>query len=378
MDDHVMKIALIRQEYTPFGGAERYMSRLVSNLLEAGHAVHIFAAAWEAQQCVGVTFHRVPRRSSFSWLRAISFALNCRRLLKGERFDCVLSLERTLSQDVYRAGDGCHRRWLLQKNLGKGVVARVATMINPLHWTYLALERRLFTDPALRAVIANSQLVKDDIIGMYEVAPDKVHVVYNGLDPDAFDLSRRAEFRNSLSVEHGLAEDELRLLYVGSGFERKGVPELIKAAARLTVPFRLFVVGKGRVSAYRRLAERLEIADRVVFTGPTKEVRRYYLGSDLFVFPTRYDPFSNATLEAMAAGLPVVTSPYNGVAEVIGECGGGMVVDPLDARALADAIEQYAPMGTRTAAGEAAHLAARTFTMERNIRETMAIITASC
>lgn len=372
-----MKIALIRQRYTPFGGAERYMARLVDGLVAAGHAVHIFAAAWEGGGAAGITFHRVPLRAPFGWLRAIVFARNARRLVASERFDLVFSLERTLRQDIYRAGDGCHRRWLRQKNLGKGWPARLATMLNPLHWTYLALERRLFTDPSLRAIIANAVFVRDDIISMYGVAPEKVRVVRNGLEPAAFDRSAAAEFRSGLAAEFGLGE-ELRILYVGSGFERKGVPALIRAAACLSVPFRLFIVGKGRAARYRRLAARLGIGEQVIFTGPRKDVNRFYLGCDVFAFPTRYDPFSNATLEAMAAGMPVVTSRFNGVAELLDNGQNGFVVDdPLDTAAITAALERLALPAVREQLGEEAYRTVLPLTVERNVRETMEVLMAA-
>lgn len=369
-----MKIALIRQKYTPFGGAERYMARLVERLLADGHEVHIFTSQWDADAGAAVTLHRVPVIRASSWLRALSFAINCRRLIKREDFDLVFSLERTLFQDVYRAGDGCHRRWLLQKNLGKGPLARLATYLNPLHITYLYLERRLFAGKGLKAVIANSRLVRDDITAMYGVPPEKVHLVYNGLDAATFDLSRRQACRDSLAEEYVL-RDELRILYVGSGFERKGVPALIRAAARLIVPFRLFIVGKGDIGKYRRLAQRLGIGDKVTFTGPVRDVARYYLGCDVFAFPTLYDPFSNATLEAMACGLPVVTTPFNGVSELIKDGRNGLLVaDPLADENIAEAILRLAPEDERLRMGEEARRTASGFTMERNVRETMDVI----
>ncbi|HEY5975874.1 MAG TPA: glycosyltransferase family 4 protein, partial [Geobacteraceae bacterium] len=146
-------------------------------------------------------------------------------------------------------------------------------------------------------------------------------------------------------------------------------------AALLTVPYRMFVVGKGPLGRYRRLAARLGVADQVVFTGPQQQVERFYRGCDLFVFPTLYDPFSNATLEALASGLPVITTVFNGVSELISEGENGTVLaDPLDARALARAIERLAPAGERQRQGRAAAATARPFTMERNVRETMAVI----
>jgi UDP-glucose:(heptosyl)LPS alpha-1,3-glucosyltransferase len=370
-----MKIALIRQRYTPYGGAERYMSRLVDNLMEMGHEVHIFASKWEINGKAGFIFHRVPFISSTSWLRSLSFAFNCRRLIRNERFDIIFSLERTLLQDVYRAGDGCHRRWLVQKNMGKGIIARLGNFTNPLHWAYLWLEKRLFTDPKLRGVIANSRLVKDDIIASYSVLPERVHVIYNGLDPTPFDEDERDRCRSYLADEYGL-HDELRILFVGSGFDRKGVPTLLNAVANLAIPFRLFIVGKGKIRKYQKMAARLGVDDRITFTGPLKDVERFYLGCDLFVFPTLYDPFSNATLEAMAHGLPVITSRFNGAAEIIDDGKNGYVVsNPLADEELAVSIMRLATFEECKRIGEEACRTAALFTMERNLRETMKVLT---
>ena len=369
-----MRIALIRQKYTPFGGAERYMARLVEGLAAAGHEVHILAAQWNAGGDAPVTMHRVPIARKPGWLKSLSFSLGCKKIIESQQFDVVFSLERTLRQDVYRAGDGCHRMWLRQKQLGKGLPSRLSTWLSPFQQAYLRLERNLFTDQRLQAIIANSRRGKEEIIELYGVDPAKIHVVYNGIDAAAFPLEQRERLRQELAQRYGL-KDELRILYVGSGFGRKGVPALIEAAGRLKIPFRLFVVGKGRTGALERRCERLGLSGRVVFTGPVRDVEKYYLGCDLFVFPTLYDPFSNATLEAMACGLPVVTSGFNGVSEIIEEGKSGLVLrDPLDAGEIAGCIEKLAGEETRREMGRQAQLAVQGLTMERNTRESLAVI----
>ena len=369
-----MRIALIRQRYTPFGGAERYMARLVEGLAAEGHEVHILAARWEAGGEAAATLHRVPVIGKPGWLKALTFSLSCRRIIEREQFDVVFSLERTLRQDVYRAGDGCHRQWLRQKQLGLGVLSRLVTYLNPFQLAYLALERRLFTDPRLKAIIANSRAGKAEIVELYGVDPEKIHVVYNGVDAAAFPLADRERLRGELATQYGL-KDELRILYVGTGFARKGVPALIRATGELQIPFRLFVVGKGRTRALEREARRLGIAGRVVFTGPVREVERFYLACDLFVFPTLYDPFSNATLEAMACALPVITSRFNGVAELIEEGKSGFVLqNPLDAAEIARAITRLNEERLRLEMGRGAREAVQDLTMVRNTRESLAII----
>jgi len=369
-----VKIALIRQRYTPFGGAERYMARLVEGLAAKGHQVHILAAEWDADSTQAVTLHRVPIRKKPGWLKALTFSRGCRRIIEQEGFDVVFSLERTLRQDIYRAGDGCHRQWLVQKNLGKGLLNKAWTWLNPLQLAYVWLERRMYTDPSLRAIIANSRRGKEDIIRLYGVDPGRIHVVYNGIDPVSSDQGQKSDCRRIVAEEFRLA-DELRLLYVGSGFKRKGVAAAIRAAARLSVPFRLFIVGKGNAARYRRLAQQLGIHERVIFTGPRKDADLFYQGCDLFVFPTLYDPFSNATLEAMAHGLPVITSRFNGVAELIRHGENGFVVqDPLDDAAIFECMHALTDAGRRRSTGEQAAETASAFTMQRNIQETLDVI----
>ena len=225
-------------------------------------------------------------------------------------------------------------------------------------------------------LIANSRMGKGEIVGLYGVPPEKIRVVYNGIDTADFQLSERERYRLELAREYGL-DDELRILYVGSGFDRKGVPAIIEAVAKLSIPFRLFVVGKGRTGGLLRRARRLGVEDRVVFAGPIKDVERFYLGCDLFVFPTRYDPFSNATLEAMACGLPVITSRFNGVAELIEEGGNGLVVaDPLDSDEIARCIGGLGDADLRREMGRRAELTAEGLSMVRNTRESLEVIEA--
>lgn len=350
------------------------MSRLIDGLRDAGHEIHVFAAQWDQKVRSDVIFHRVPVLKSISWLKTLSFSRNCHKLISVEQPDIVFSLERTLHQDIYRAGDGCHQQWLIQKNLGKGRLSKLITALNPLQQFYVQFERRLFTDPHLGAIIANSERGRQDIVRLYGVDPTRIHVVYNGIDSVVQHERTRNSKRKELAAEFALG-DELRILYVGSGFRRKGVPAAIAAAAKLAIPFRLFIVGKGNPSAYRRMAQRFGIADRVIFTGPRKDVELFYQGSDLFIFPTLYDPFSNATLEAMGHGLPVITSCFNGVSELINSKTNGFVIqDPLNVSEIAECLNSLTDETLRHKMGELAAETASAFTMTRNVSETLRVI----
>ncbi|HLO64571.1 MAG TPA: glycosyltransferase family 4 protein, partial [Azonexus sp.] len=155
------------------------------------------------------------------------------------------------------------------------------------------------------------------------------------------------------------------LLFVGSGFERKGVPQLLRAAARMQrKDARIVIVGADRkLKAMRKLSELLGLSRRVLFTGPLKDVRPWYGAADGFVLPTLYDPCPNAALEALACGLPVVTSTTCGAQEWVRSGDNGWVVDALDINGLAQHLDDLAGLAGNAAARTAARAVAEPLTL---------------
>jgi UDP-glucose:(heptosyl)LPS alpha-1,3-glucosyltransferase len=338
-----MKIALVRQKYTDFGGAERYTAALAEHLLDAGHEVHAFANEWKGRkERTGngrIAFHRVPMIKGLSVLEALSFAIKSRSMLKKERFDIIHSFERTIYQDVYRAGDGCHREWLQQRIKIDPPYKYFVNKINPLHLLLLWIEGHIFKEGNYRMIVANSVRGKDEIIKHYGVPPEKIQVVYNAVDTDRFNRPDANEIRRQVRKSLGTSLDDRVLIYVGSGFKRKGVAAAIASLAKLHSDTHLVVIGKDRIPPYQTIAKKNAVESRVHFVGPIVDVERYYWAGDLFLFPTVYEPFSNVCLEAMASGLPVVTSRMNGASEVIQEGKNGYVVEnPTDPSEIAEKV----------------------------------------
>jgi UDP-glucose:(heptosyl)LPS alpha-1,3-glucosyltransferase len=368
-----MKIALIRQRYVAHGGAERYLAALAGELAGRGHEVHVYANRWEATP--GIQFHRVPMLRVPGFLRALSFAWNVRRAVAG--MDLVFSLERTLRQDLYRAGDGCHREWLARRRRFLPWWRRATLRINPLHLALLWLERRLFNPQNTRHVIANSQRGKEEIIRHYGFPAERITVVYNGVDTARFRppsrpmLSERGPAVDSSPGSASERPDLRSLLFVGSGWERKGLAFAIRALALLPEHVTLRVVGKGNQVRYERLARQLGVAGRVQFLPPQRRIEDVYAGADVFVFPTIYEPFANVCLEALACGVPVVTTRSNGVAEILRPGVDGAVVnEPDNIAGLADAIRSL--LGREAAT--AARATAERHSLAVNVAATLAVL----
>ena len=224
----------------------------------------------------------------------------------------------------------------------------------------------MLAHPSLKAVICNSLLIRDEMRRYYDVPADKLVVIENGVDLDDFHPSLAQTWRSLQRQTLGIAADTPVLLYVGSGFERKGVAPLIEALARMrNRHVQLVIVGSDRHSArFVRLARQRGVAGRVHFAGPQKDVRPYYGMADAFVLPTRYDPMPNAALEAMASGLPIVTSTTCGIAARVCDGVNGYVCDALDIAAMTECLDRLVVPGAAAAMRDAARAAVADLDLE--------------
>lgn len=379
-----MKIAFIRKKYTPFGGAERYLSRLIDELSYQGHEVHILAQKW-GKEPMGNTqayFHQIKVISTLSFMESLTFAIGASRVAQKEEFDVIHSFDRTFFQDVYRAGDGCHREWLRQRKKIDPWYKKGTYYVSPHHLVILFLEWRLFNSPRLQYVIANSQRGKKEIIHYYGVAEAKIKVIYNGVDLHRFYPPLLLQNRRAWREKWGIEKDEVLFLFIGSGFERKGLPFLLKALSSLDKKnVKLLVAGKDKISKYKKLAHQLGIEERVRFVGPQKEVEPIYGAGDFFVLPSVYEPFSNACVEALASGLPVITTKINGIAELIKEGENGLLIsDPTDIGEIADKIEKALKIWGEGNYREKILQISPLVTMESNVQDLLKIYeeVASC
>lgn len=341
-----MRLALVRQRYTAYGGAERFIERALGALGEQGVAVTVLAREWigdpgRVVRCDPFYIGRVWRDWSFA--RAV-----CREVAHSP-FDLVQSHERIACCDIYRAGDGVHAQWLQNRRAALGLLGRLGVALNPYHRYVLAAERRLFESPRLRAVICNSRMVKNEIQARFGVAEEKLHVIYNGVDLQSFHPRLREAHRASARVELSIPEGAMTYLFVGGGFERKGVFRLLPAfQCGANARAHLIVVGGDKAEARAKtLARDLGIGDRTHFLGARDDVRPWYGAADAFVLPTLYDPFPNAALEAMACGLPAIVTHQCGAAELISEGANGMVCDALDQASLARVLGRFDPVRAR-------------------------------
>ncbi|MBI3268325.1 MAG: glycosyltransferase family 4 protein [Planctomycetes bacterium] len=375
-----MKVALVLYRFAGApGGVERYAQDLSAALVERGHEVHCFSHERPADGPPGVLFHPVPAIDFYGPLRILSFARNSERALRriADTFDVVHGFGRTYLQDIYRVGSGCHREYMQQTYASmRSPVLRPFKLADPRHRAILHVEGKIFRERRYSRVTCISKRVREEL-GRYHGIPEaEAEVIYNGFDPTRFHPGNRERYREEARREWGVPAGAFCALFVGSGFARKGLGSAIQGMAGLgrDADWRLVVVGRGPLGRYRRLSERCGASDRVLWLGPRSDMPRHYAAADVLLFPTLYEPFGTVVLEAMATGVPVVTSRIAGASEVIEDGVDSCVVpDPRVPADLTARLRELLDTARRERMGEAAARTSLGYVMEANVEATLRV-----
>jgi len=374
-----MRVALLHPRATRVGGVERQIHDLGVRLVDAGHEVHWICSTRDARVDARIRCHRLPQPPAF--LRALRVALFDRlarlELARLGPFDVVHGFGKTSQQDVYRDGSGC-----LADYQAYAVESLDAAWLRALrrgspHASVVArIERERYRHGSCRFVLPISALVRDQILRRYDLPPERVRVLYPAVDTERFTPRLAPAARVALRAELALPAAAPLLVFVGSDFRRKGLPALL-AALRLLPSAHALVLGSDRPARARRqreLAGALGVGDHVHFAGVRPDPERLLAAADCLVFPSRFDAFGNAVLEAMASGLPVVVSRQAGSAELVIPGKTGAVVDaPQDAAALAAAIRPFLDPTLRSEAGRLARQEAEKHAWQIQLERVLAV-----
>jgi UDP-glucose:(heptosyl)LPS alpha-1,3-glucosyltransferase len=317
-----MRIALIHLRHARSGGTERYLNLLSAHLAEAGHEPVVVCRSHEAAQHPGLRFVTLRPFSIGGAARLWNFAKAVEAHLSQARYDLAFALGKTWTHDVIRLGGGCHATYLetaheatrtpLERLLRKG--ARKNRLA-------LEIERRALAPGAYRQVITNSELTRRDAMARHAIPAERIRVIHNGTDTEFFHPRLREGAGAVLRRSLGWGPAEEVLLFLGTGYGRKGLDLVLEATAELAPrrpALRLLVVGYDSARpTWEARAAKLGLAPRTIFLGGRPDPEACYGAADVYALPTRYDPFANSTIEAMACGLPTITTRANGGSELI-------------------------------------------------------------
>jgi UDP-glucose:(heptosyl)LPS alpha-1,3-glucosyltransferase len=373
-----MDIALCYESVLPArGGAETYIGDLSRRLARDGHAVHLYACRWDAASLPPAThYHRLEAAARPRFLRPWRFGEACERALKGHSHDVTIGFDKTWGQDILYPQGGLHSASAAHNLLKfpdgfSRAVAAAGKWLDPAAWSFARLERKQYLGPNRPLLIVNSRMVQRHFEEFHGIPPETVRIVRSAIDPLRFAADDRLKRRHEERGRWGVSPDDTIGLFVAMNYRLKGLAPLLNAFARLERDraTRLVVVGHPRFGRYQRQAERLGIADRIHFLGHRSDPKDCYFAADYLVHPTFYDPCSLVALEALACGLPVITTRYNGASELLTPPDDGHVIDdPHDSAALAAAMARMSDRGYMREASAAARATGNKWTFDHHYR----------
>jgi UDP-glucose:(heptosyl)LPS alpha-1,3-glucosyltransferase len=370
-----MRIALLTRRFdSAGGGTERDLIVTAEALRAAGHQVTIFAdeirgatAGWEVRR-VGAG-PRIGRAVSI-----LRFAWSAAPAARRAGAEMVLSFARCVGADVMRSGGGAHVSYIRAARKWRGRFGASAMRLSPYHQVQMLVERQAFRAPGLKRVIAVSNFVRDDLVREFGFASEKTVTIYNGVDLERFRPATDSSARAAVRQKFGVPASAPLVVFVGNGFARKGLGFLIEAWPLVAGGAFLLVVGADRqADKFARQARALNVGARVIFAGPQPNVEEIFRAGDSFAMPSLFEPFGNVVMEAMASGLPAMTSAFSGVAEVIpASMRGFRVENPDDVGELA--LRLGALFDAPANLGRQARETAEKFSWTRYAKELNALI----
>jgi UDP-glucose:(heptosyl)LPS alpha-1,3-glucosyltransferase len=372
-----MRFAIGLREFSKKkGGAERFLVDLCKRMATEGHEVHVYAEHHDEENSE-IHFHPIKTISFPKSLQLLSFAMRATKEMENGKYDITFGVGNTLRADVLQPHGGVHWAWFWRSlraydNPILWMIKFLGRVLSPKQWVSGWVEDAPYKRGSFPKFIAISDMVKQDMIKWYRVPAERIAVVYNGVDTEHFH-PRNRQYREEIRRRHGVG-DEWVVLFVSNNFRMKGLGFLIRALAKLKKAshpsFKLLVLGRDHQDSYLRLARGKGVSEEVIFVGSTDEPEKYYGASDLLVHPTFYDACSLTVLEALASGLPVITTYSNGASGIITQGQEGLVIsDPRDDQILAERILFFLDREKIKGASMAARHLAESYSDERNWSE---------
>ena len=364
-----VKMALVVKSLDPDkGGHENYINRLLRGLMEKNYQVWCFAEGFGSRSVEhsDLTKIRIRPFKLEPGLRMLWFNYRAQQLIRRHpvKFDLVFTTGNVTFGDLYRAGGGVHETYM--KNcLG------ALEQFQPKHLAAKSLQRRLFMKNTPRILITNSEMVKKDIQKRYGVSDSTIRVIRNGIDLDRFNPTVVGRTREIIRRKHGFEEHDFVCLFTAGGGKRKGLSELLRSISIIeNSNVKLLVVGRTNKSDLNQTITRYGLEERVAYVGYQPQIEQFYGVADCLVFPSKYDAAANVVCEALASGLPVITTETNGNAELIEANKNGYVIPRANHYGeMRECMERLAGHENRPAMCQHAIATGQQFTMDRHITE---------
>jgi len=380
----VKKIAFAVEKFSrQAGGAESYAVYLASTLVECGWEVHLYGKTWDGEPSRAM-FHKITIPGFLpNWATAVLFAIKHKKMVMAEQFDVIVGFGNTLYMNVYQSHGGVHwystnRKVYAERSTIARCIKRFINVISITKWARSWVESAPFRLNPRPRIIAISHMIQEDMESFFHLKESDIDIVYNGVDATKYNIELQQRLREPLRERLRIPEDDVVFLFISYDLKKKGIVSLVEAASLLKSSgqenFKIIIVGGLPYSSLSRLIKHRGLGDFIIFTGRTPSAEEYYAGCDVFVLPTYYDACSLVVIEAMACGLPSITTTYNGASGIMTDGKDGFIIPhPPDPADLADRMRLLMIPERREQMSQEASHTGKVYTTERNHKEMMAI-----
>lgn len=337
MNQKKKKIIFCLFKYFPHGGLQRDFMRVASICAQEGFGIRIYTISWQGSIPSGFDVQIVPVKALSNHMKARKFSDAVVRHLDNEPADLVVGFNKMAGLDIYFASDDC----FAEKCSVRSVLYRSTSRAR----TYLQLESEVFSPASKTHIFLISPKQKESFKRFYGIVNGRMTLLPLGADKKFFDVEESTLNRQTIRKQLGISESDWMLLQVGSSFKTKGVDRVIRAIVALPENLRqrtvYVVVGSGREKAFKRLAQKLGVSQRILFVGIRQDVERFMQAADLLVHPARTEAAGMTLVESMAVALPVLCSGTCGYAPVVEDCQAGLVLsEPFEQSKFNAALAQ--------------------------------------
>jgi UDP-glucose:(heptosyl)LPS alpha-1,3-glucosyltransferase len=355
-----LKICLIIFRANPArGGAERYTVDLAASLAHRGHTLTLLSTEF-GPPITGVTFTHLPAQAATRLSRYNRFLDSLETHLSTHHYDITHAMLPVPECDIYHphaglAADAIQTSHLKQEGAAKRLLAKFANQLNRKRARFAEIEKDLLARSSPPIVLCLSDYIKSTVLKHYPTLGPQLVTLFNAVDIHKFNP---ATIVSNIREKYSIAPTEVLGLMIAQDFPRKGLPQTLYALSKLSpdeqAKLRLIVVGKQDSTPYAALARELKIDHRVIFAGSTTSPADFFRAADFFILPTRHDPCSLVVLEALAMGVPVISTIFNGACEIMQNATHGYILkDPADIPSLSHAIQNMLHNETRNAMRQA-------------------------
>jgi UDP-glucose:(heptosyl)LPS alpha-1,3-glucosyltransferase len=325
-----MKFAFCLFNYFPFGGLQRDFLRIARECVRRGHSVDVYTMKWEGERDASLPVTLISVKGWQNHTKAKNFVKQLQPLLASQPYDWVMGFNKMPGLEVYYAADTCYQakvhkqrrwlyRWLPRYRQGK------------------AYESAVFARTSQTEIFLIAKQQQAEFQHYYHTQAERFHVLPPGISKDRMRPINADEIRENMRRNLNIASNDFLLLMVGSGFKTKGLDRIIRGIASLPDAIKnrsqLFVIGQDTFKPFQRLAEEIGIKDRIRFLGGQKDVPSFLWAADLLLHPAYNENTGTVLLEALVAGLPVLTTDVCGYAHYIKQAKAGEVLpSPFEQR----------------------------------------------